>query len=225
MGVGNPESRSDHPGTIGRCGRSSTSSSGPSSVSSPAVGVAETTSARRTSRSSSSAISSGRDRVPPRASGWHHRVRLLHRRDCLAQDALHPRVHRARQPADPPQPINGSPPTRRGSPSRPGTSPWTSTLGRAPVRLLIRDRDTKFSGSFDAVLRSEGIRVIRTPIRVSPRDVRRRDLLCAHPRVPRPRRMIESGSPIPTGCIRGRRDVPCREGTPERVLRRYLGDL
>ncbi len=59
VGVGNPESRSDHPGTIGRCGRSSTSSSGSSSVSSPAADVAETTSARRTSRSSSSAINSG----------------------------------------------------------------------------------------------------------------------------------------------------------------------
>ena len=33
------------------------------------------------------------------------------------------------------------------------------------VRFLIRDRGTKFSGSFDAVLRSAGMRVIRTPIR------------------------------------------------------------
>ena len=34
-----------------------------------------------------------------------------------------------------------------------------------PVRYLIHDRDAKFSGPFDEVLRSEGIRIICTPIR------------------------------------------------------------
>jgi len=34
-----------------------------------------------------------------------------------------------------------------------------------PVRFLIRDRDTKFSAGFDEVFSSEGIRIIRTPIR------------------------------------------------------------
>lgn len=34
-----------------------------------------------------------------------------------------------------------------------------------PFRLLIHDRDTKFGGAFDEVFRSDGMKVIRTPVR------------------------------------------------------------
>ena len=33
-----------------------------------------------------------------------------------------------------------------------------------PVRFLIHDRDTKFSRAFDEVFRTEGIKIIRTPV-------------------------------------------------------------
>ncbi len=34
-----------------------------------------------------------------------------------------------------------------------------------PFRLLIHDRDSKFGGGFDEIFRSQGVRVIRTPLR------------------------------------------------------------
>jgi hypothetical protein len=34
-----------------------------------------------------------------------------------------------------------------------------------PVKFLLRDRDTKFTSSFDEVFRADGIRIIRTPVR------------------------------------------------------------
>jgi putative transposase len=33
------------------------------------------------------------------------------------------------------------------------------------VRFLVHDRDAKFSGAFDEIIRCEGVRVIKTPIR------------------------------------------------------------
>ena len=34
-----------------------------------------------------------------------------------------------------------------------------------PIRLLIHDRESKFTGAFDEVFRSDGIRTFRTPVR------------------------------------------------------------
>ena len=42
---------------------------------------------------------------------------------------------------------------------------WTLSERSTPLRFLIHDRDSKFARDFDAVFRSEGIEIVRTPIR------------------------------------------------------------
>lgn len=57
--------------------------------------------------------------------------------------------------------------------TEPPDSAWVTQQARnlavderlSGVRFLVRDRDAKFSGPFDTVLRAEGVRVIRTPVR------------------------------------------------------------
>ena len=42
---------------------------------------------------------------------------------------------------------------------------WTLQQQPSPFRFLIRDRDSKFTRDFDAVFASEGIEIIKTPVR------------------------------------------------------------
>ena len=59
-----------------------------------------------------------------------------------------------------------------GATSRPDSA-WITQQARnlsitqelEDTHILIRDRDTKFSDSFDEVLRTEGLRVVKTPVR------------------------------------------------------------
>ena len=40
---------------------------------------------------------------------------------------------------------------------------WSLSERPTPIRCLIHDRDSKFTQGFDAIFRSEGVEVIRTP--------------------------------------------------------------
>jgi putative transposase len=42
---------------------------------------------------------------------------------------------------------------------------WSLPQRSTPLRFLIRDRDSKFTWSFGAIFRGEGVEIIRTPIR------------------------------------------------------------
>lgn len=84
-------------------------------------------------------------RVPTCTRTEHGRSRLLHRRDDRAETAVHALLHRAQKPAR--------------------QFDWTLQERAGSFRFLIRDRGSKFTRDFDAVFASEGIQIIKTPVR------------------------------------------------------------
>jgi hypothetical protein len=102
------------------------------------------------------------DRVPADPGPGHPRLGLLHRRDGHAEDLVCAVLHRARHETRAPPRSDTEPRLGLGGPAGPEPVPGGA---KAPVRCLVHDRDSKYSGAFDEVFRTEGARVILTPFR------------------------------------------------------------
>ena len=102
--------------------------------------------------------------LPAHAGAEHARGRLLHRRDRHSAAALRALLHRAWQPPRPPCRLHRQPDRSLGHPAG---APVHLDAPRATrgVSLPDRDRDSEFTRDFDTVCASEGIQIIKTPIR------------------------------------------------------------
>jgi hypothetical protein len=101
-------------------------------------------------------------------SGWAGRrdrgLRLLHRRHGVAAAAVCAVLHRIGHPPGPPGRGDRPPERRLGYPAGPHLLVALGERGRR-LRFVLRDRDAKFSRTFDDLFCAEGAEVLLTPVR------------------------------------------------------------
>jgi transposase InsO family protein len=84
--------------------------------------------------------------------------------ETITLQRLRALLHRARQPTRPPGRLHRQPDGTWVT-QQARQFAWTLQEQRSSFRFLIRDRDSKFTRDFDTVFRSDGIRIIKTPVR------------------------------------------------------------
>jgi hypothetical protein len=159
--------------------------------------------------------------APTSAGGGHSRMRFSHRRHALLEALLRAVLHRVGDSPCPTRLITTNPHSRWMTQQARNLLMQLDDDGIRP-RFLVRDRDSKFSREFDEVFRSEGIRVIKAPVR-APNGARPcRALGRERPSgVSRP--AVDSWPPPSPACARGVRlafqrasAAPCNSGSGRR---------
>src|SRR5712691_7692082 len=102
--------------------------------------------------------------VPTCSRSSDDRGRLLYGGHGLAAPPLRALLHRVGQPLRAPRRLYAAPECNLGDPAG---SPirLDDTGAYGTLRFLIRDRDQNFTIAFDDVFRSNGLQILRTPIR------------------------------------------------------------
>ncbi len=106
-----------------------------------------------------------RDLDPVPAIPSRRRLRLRHHRHRVPAPLLPAVLHRRHHPRGVLRRHHHQPDRRRGPPKQHETCSYATATDSTTARALVRDRGSQFVDSFDEIFRTEGLKILKTPVR------------------------------------------------------------